>query len=161
MLREGVESKMNPYDLYAIETALKIREEHGGTVRAISMGPPQAKETLIEAYMMGVDDCALLSDKAFAGSDALATGYALSGLIRVIGGFDLIICGKQTTDGDTAQVGPEVAEFLGIPYACNVTRIALIRRGALRVTVDMADYVQVQEKKLPDSCIVNSRNSSS
>jgi len=150
--REGVEAKMNPYDLYAIETAVRLREEYGGTVRAVTMGPLQAREILKEAFMMGADECALLSDKALAGADVLATSYALSGFIKKLGLFDLIICGKQTTDGDTAQVGAETAEFLDIPHASNVVRIVGVCGGLIRVEVDMSDCILVQD--IPFPCLL-------
>ena len=152
LMREGVETKMNPYDLYAIEASLKLKEEHGGSVTAITMGPAQAEEILRESYMMGVDECAMLSDRAFAGSDVLATSYALAGVVKKLGAFDLIVCGKQTTDGDTAQVGTELAEFLGIPHVSNVIRIIHKENSAIRVEVDMAESVQVQDIPLP--CLI-------
>ena len=108
--RAGVESKMNPYDLYALETALRLREEHGGSVTVLSMGPPQAQAVIREAFAMGADAGVLLSDRRFGGADVLATSYTLAQGVRRAGRFDLLICGKQTTDGDTAQVGPEIAE---------------------------------------------------
>ncbi len=114
--RSGVDSKMNPYDLYALETALRIKEQIGGSVAVVSMGPTQAQAVIKKAYMMGADEGYLVLDSKFVGSDVLATSFTLSQAIREMGGFDLIICGKQTTDGDTAQVGPELAEFLGIPH---------------------------------------------
>ena len=150
--REGIETKMNPYDLYAIETAIKLREELGGVVKAITMGPGQAAEILKEARMMGVDECFLLSDKALAGADVLATSYALAGVVRKLGAFDLIVCGKQTTDGDTAQVGAEMAEFLDIPHAANVSQIIRVEDGFIRVETDMVDYVQVQDILFP--CLI-------
>ena len=150
--REGIEAKMNPYDLYAIETALKLREQHGGVVTAITLGPLQSRDILKEAYMMGVDDCTFISDKSMAGADVLATSYALSGAIKKLGAFDLIICGKQTTDGDTAQVGAEIAEFLGIPHATNVIRIIQVEDALIRMEMDMGDYVQVQN--IPYPCLI-------
>lgn len=149
LLRDGVDSKMNPYDLYALETALRLREEHGGTVRVISMGPPQAEAAIREAYYMGADDGMLLSDRRFGGADVLATSYALSQGIRKMGGFDLILCGKQTTDGDTAQVGPEIAEFLGIPSVSNVRRILVAGDDAVTVEMDMQHDVEITSVKLP------------
>ena len=104
--RDGVDSKLNPYDLYAIETALRIREKTGGSVTALTMGPLQAEAVIREAYMMGVDEGFLISDKKFAGADVLATSYTLFMGIKTIGEFDIVVCGKQTTDGDTGQVGP-------------------------------------------------------
>jgi electron transfer flavoprotein beta subunit len=150
--REGIDTKLNPYDLFAIETAMKLKEEHGGTIKAITMGPIQAKEVLKEAFAMGVDEGAILSDKAFAGADVLATSYAISGGIMKLGQFDLIICGKQTTDGDTAQVGPEIAEYLDIPHVANVTEIINIDDNAIQVEMDMSDSVQIQEIQFP--CLI-------
>ena len=106
MKRMSGETRTNPYDLFALETALSIREKTGGTVTVLTMGPPQAEEMIRDAYTMGADEGVILSDRKFAGADVLATSYALAQGIQVIGGADLIICGRQTTDGDTAQVGP-------------------------------------------------------
>lgn len=106
MKRMSGETRTNPYDLFALETALMIREKTGGTVTVLTMGPPQAEEMIRDAYTMGADEGVILSDRKFAGADVLATSYALAQGIQVIGGADLIICGRQTTDGDTAQVGP-------------------------------------------------------
>lgn len=150
--REGIEAKINPYDLYAIETALRIREQHGGCVTALTMGPFQAQEILKEAYSMGVDECILLSDRAFAGADVLATSYALSQAIKVLGDFDLIICGKQTTDGDTAQVGAEIAEFLDVPHGTNVSRIINIEQNMARIEMDMIDSFLIQDIYFP--CLI-------
>ena len=126
LLRNGADSKMNPYDLYALETALKIREEVGGTISVISMGPPQAMTVIREAFAMGVDRGALLSDRRFGGADVLATSYTIAQGIKKMGDFDLILCGKQTTDGDTAQVGSEVSEWLNIPSVSNVKKISKV-----------------------------------
>ena len=150
--REGIDAKLNPYDLFAIETALKLKEEHGGTIKAITMGPAQAETILREAYAMGVDEGAMLSDRAFAGSDVLATSYALSGGIKKLGQFDLIICGKQTTDGDTAQVGPEIGEYLDIPHVANVIEIIHIEDNVIRVAMDMSDSVEIQD--IPFPCLI-------
>ena len=121
--REGVEAKLNPYDLFAIEAAMTLAEKTaGGQVTAVSMGPPQARNALLEAIYMGAEQAVLISDNRFAGSDVLATAYTLSQAISA-NGYDLIICGKQTTDGDTAQVGAELAEFLGIPHATGILSI--------------------------------------
>ncbi len=150
--RDGVDSKLNPYDLYALETALRIRQAHGATVKAISMGPPQAEQVLREAYMMGVDESVLLTDRRFAGADVLATAYALSQGIRQGGTPDLIICGKMTTDGDTAQVGPEIAEFLGIPHVANVLRILEVGADAVTVEMDMAATVEIARVRYP--CLI-------
>lgn len=121
--REGIPSIINPEDRHAIEAALNIREKHGGVVTVMTMGPPQAMDALREALSMGADEAVLLSDRKFAGADTLATAYTLSrGIIR-LGGFDIIIGGRQAIDGDTAQVGPQLAGFLDIPqitYVCDI-----------------------------------------
>jgi len=147
--RDGVDSKMNPYDLYALETALKIKEERGGLIKVITMGPPQAKDVIREAFMMGADEGALVSDRKFAGADVLATSYTISQGVKKMGEFDLIICGKQTTDGDTAQVGPEMAEYLGIPHIANVLKIIEIKDKSIIVEMDMADTIEVAEIQFP------------
>ena len=133
LLRNGADSKMNPYDLYALETALKIREEVGGTISVISMGPPQAMAVIREAFAMGVDRGALLSDRRFGGADVLATSYTIAQGIKKMGDFDLILCGKQTTDGDTAQVGSEVSEWLNIPSVSNVKKISKVESDAITI----------------------------
>jgi len=150
--RAGVESKMNPYDLYALETALQIREKLGGTITAITMGPPQAEAVIREAYMMGVDRGFLLTDRRFAGADVLATSYTLSQGIKVIGEYDLIICGRQTTDGDTAQVGPAIAEYLDIPHVAWISRINEVSETSLVVEQNLADSVEVVEVGYP--CLI-------
>jgi len=123
LIREGVPSIINPFDENAIEAALQLKEKLGGTVTVISMGPPQAAEALRTTIAMGVDEAILVSDRAFAGSDTWATSYTLSQTIRKIGKFDLILCGKQAIDGDTAQVGPGIAEWLGIPQVTFASKI--------------------------------------
>lgn len=123
LIREGVTSIVNPFDLYAIEEALRIKEKLGGTVTALSMGPPQAEAVLREAISMGVDRGVLISDRAFAGSDTWATSYTLAMALRKIGDYDLILCGKQASDGDTAQVGPGIATQLDLPQITYVRKI--------------------------------------
>lgn len=147
--RDGVDSKMNPYDLYALETALRMKELHGGTITALTMGPKQAEAVLREAHMMGVDEGVLVSDRKFAGADVLATSYTLSQAIRSIGEFDVILCGKQTTDGDTAQVGPEIAEYLDIPHIANVIKIVRYEEDRIVVEMDMPTTVEVAAVKYP------------
>ncbi len=115
LIREGVESIVNPDDLLAIEAGVRLREAHGGRVTALSMGPPQAIDALREAIAMGADEAILLTDKAFAGADTLATSYTLGTAIKRLGGFDLVLCGHQAIDGDTAQIPPQVAELLDLP----------------------------------------------
>lgn len=123
MIREGVQSIINPLDLYAIEAAVQLREEHGGRVSVISMGPPNVEKALREAIAMGCDDAALITDRAFAGADTWSTSYVLAKAIGKLGGFDLIICGERATDGDTGQVGPNVASKLDVPLATYVSGI--------------------------------------
>lgn len=137
--RNGVDSKINPYDLYAIETALTLTEKFGGSVESITMGPPQAKAVIAETVCMGAQKGTVLTDRKFAGADVLATAYTLSQGIRKSGEFDLIICGKQTTDGDTAQVGAEVAEYLGIPNVSNVLSVDDVKDGKVYLTAGLDD----------------------
>ena len=150
--RDGIDSKMNPYDLYAIETAVCIKEKQDAAVSVITMGPPQAEAVIKEAYMMGVDSGCLLTDRKFAGADVLATAYALSQGIKQMGPYDLIICGKMTTDGDTAQVGPEIAEYLSIPHVANVRKIHALKETSIVVEMNMAESVEIQEVLLP--CLI-------
>ncbi len=147
--RDGIQSKMNPYDLYAIETALNLTEKFGGTVEVITMGPPQAKTVISEAICMGVKQGTVLSDRRFAGADVLATAYTVSQGIKKSGDFDLIICGKQTTDGDTAQVGAEVAEFLELPNVANVLSVKDMDQDKIVVTASQDDKVVEMSVKLP------------
>lgn len=147
--RDGVDTKMNPYDLYALEAALDIKEEKGGKVKVISMGPPQAMDAIREAYMMGADEGALISDRKFAGADVLATAYTISQGVRKMSPYDVILCGKQTTDGDTAQVGPEMAEYLGIPHVANVIDIIEVKNRSIVVTMDMPNTIEKVEVQYP------------
>lgn len=123
LMREGVASIINPFDMYAIEEALRLKARLNGKVIALTMGPPQADAALREAISMGVDEGILVSDRAFAGSDTWATSYTLAMAIRKIGAFDLIVCGKQASDGDTAQVGPGIATHLDLPQITYVRKI--------------------------------------
>lgn len=150
--RDGVDSKMNPYDLFALETALRIKQETNAILKVITMGPPQAKQVIEESFMMGADEGAIISDRKFAGADVLATSYTISQGIKKIGNPQIIICGKQTTDGDTAQVGPEIAEFLNIPHVTNVTKILDIKEESIVVEVDMPNTLEVCEVKYP--CLI-------
>jgi len=149
LIRDGVPSIINPFDMYAIEEALRLREKHGGTVTAVTMGPPQAAEALKEAVAMGVDEAVLISDRAFAGADTWATSYALAKGIRKTGNFDLVIAGKQAIDGDTAQVGPETAEMLGIPFVAYIRRIEKVDSGRMIVERMMDEGYDVVETSLP------------
>jgi len=133
LVREGVASIINPFDVYAIEEALRLKEKHGGSTAVLTMGPPQAVEALREAISLGIDEAYLVSDKAFAGSDTLATAYALSFAIRKLGGADVILMGRQAIDGDTGQVGPGVAENLGLPHVTDIRKIEEIADGRIVV----------------------------
>ncbi|HMK57288.1 MAG TPA: electron transfer flavoprotein subunit beta/FixA family protein [Dissulfurispiraceae bacterium] len=148
LIREGIPSIINPYDLHAIEAALQVREKIGGKVTVITMGPPQAEEALREAISMGADEVRLISDRAFAGSDTWATSYTLSKAIEKLG-CDIIFCGKQAIDGDTAQVGPEIAEFLDIPHIAYVKKIDDIGSSFIRVQRLMDDGYDVVESRVP------------
>ncbi len=123
LMREGVESIINPFDMYAIEEAIRLRERLGGTVTALTMGPPQAEAALREAIAMGVNQGILVSDRAFAGSDTWATSYTLSKALQKIGDYTIVLFGKQASDGDTAQVGPGVATHLDLPQITYVRKI--------------------------------------
>jgi electron transfer flavoprotein beta subunit len=131
MVRDGVESIVNPLDLYAIETALQLKEKYGGSVNVLSMGPPSAQKAIREAIAMGCDDGILLTDRKFAGSDTWATAYTLAEAIRKIGKYDLVVCGERATDGDTGQVGPGIASFLDISLATYVSRVEDVEEGSL------------------------------
>ena len=148
LMREGVPSMINPYDLHALEAALQLREQHGGRVTVITMGPPQAEEALRESLALGADDVRLISDRAFAGSDTWATAYTLFKAIEKLGA-DLILCGKQAIDGDTAQVGPEIAEFMDIPHVAYVRRIEAVTGTSIRVQRMMDEGHDVVESPLP------------
>lgn len=149
IIREGVEAIINPFDMYAVEEGLRLKDKTGGKVTVLSMGIPSVAELLKETIGLGVDDAVLLSDRAFAGADSLATSYALSMGIRKIGDYDLIICGKQATDGDTAQVGPSLAEKLGIPHTTYVRKIEEIGDGFIRCQRMTEDGYEVIEMPLP------------
>jgi len=137
MIREGVASITNPFDEYAVEEALLLKEKHGGEVHVISMGPPQAVEVLKNALAVGADKVYLVSDKAFAGADTLATAYTLAKTIQtVVGDVDLVICGKQAIDGDTAQVGPGLATRLGIPQLTYVSKVKEIDPAKGKIVVE-------------------------
>ena len=151
LMREGVESIVNPFDEYALEEALRLKDRAGAHVTVVSMGPPQAMAVLREALARGADDAFLVSSRAFGGADTLATSYTLAMAIRkACGGEtpDLVLFGKQAIDGDTAQVGPGVSEFLGVPLVTYVKEIAA-SKGAFRVTTLMDDGEHVIEGRFP------------
>ena len=151
--RDGIKSKMNPYDLYAIELALSLTEKYGGSTEVLTMGPPQAKSIITEAVSMGAKCGTVLSDRNFAGADVLATAYTISQGIKKCGDFDIIICGKQTTDGDTAQVGAEVSEFLGIPNVSNVMKITDVCDDNIRLTASLDNKIVEMSVKMP--CLIS------
>ena len=156
LVRDGVASIINPFDMYAIEEGIRLRERFEGKVTVITMGPPQAEAALREAISLGVDEGILLSDRAFAGSDTLATSYALAMGIKKLGDFDIILCGKQAIDGDTAQVGPGISVWLGIPQAAFVKKIdAEIEKEVKvfkveRMTEEGADVLEI-----PVPCMIS------
>lgn len=149
IIRENVPAIINPFDTYAIEEAVKIKEKIGAEVIGLSMGILAAKEMLKEAISLKVDRAVLLTDRKFAGADTLATSYALSKGVEKIGSFNLIICGKQATDGDTAQVGPSLAVSLNIPYVTNVSKIIDINEERLHCIKITDDGYEEIEVKLP------------
>jgi len=149
LIRQGIENIINPFDTYALEEGVRLKERYGGEVTAVSMGPPQAAEALREAISLGADGAVLLSDSSFAGADTLATSYTLSRAIDTLGQYDIVICGRQTIDGDTGQVGPELAEMLGIPFVAYVSQIEEIADGYMRVQRLVEEGHEVIETSLP------------
>lgn len=152
MIREGVESIVNPLDLYAIEIALQLKESYGGKVIVLSMGPLNAEKAIREAIAMGCDDGFLISDRAFAGSDTWATSYTISHAIRKLGNFDLIITGVRATDGDTGQVGPGIAAFLNLPLSTFTSKIVKIDDG--KITVERLTEDGYEILRLPLPCLL-------
>jgi len=145
--RDGVPSIINPDDKTAIEAALQMKELHGAQVTVITMGPPQAEKALREALAMGADEAFLLTDRAFGGSDTLATSTIVAAAIRKLGA-DVVFCGRQAIDGDTAQVGPQIAEHLGIPQITYAAAISYHgETGALTVKRQFEDRYQMLEVK--------------
>lgn len=154
--RAALPAIFNPEDLNALEQALQIKEQHPDTtITVLTMGPPRAAEILREAIFRGADTGIVLTDRAFAGADTLATSYALSAAIRKIGKFDLIIAGRQAIDGDTAQVAPQVAEKLGLPQVTYAEKIEKIENGKVTVTRRIESGVEVVEAPLPLVVTVN------
>jgi electron transfer flavoprotein beta subunit len=149
LIRDGIENIINPLDAYAIEEAVRLRERFGGKVTAISMGPPQTETALREAISLGVDEGILLSDPAFAGADTWATSYTLSVAVRKLEQTDLVICGRQTLDGDTGHVGPQLAEILAQPFVAYVSGIEEVADGGMRVRRMVEDGYEIIESPLP------------
>lgn len=155
LIREGVKSITNPFDEYAIEEALLWKEKYGGEVIVISMGPPQAMAVLKDAIARGANKAYLISDRAFGGADTLATAYTLSKVIEMLGGVDLIFCGKQAIDGDTGQVGPGIACRLNFSLLTYVSKIKEINVDAKKIVVErfLENGRQIIETSLP--CVVS------
>ncbi|MBI5717744.1 MAG: electron transfer flavoprotein subunit beta/FixA family protein [Burkholderiales bacterium] len=154
IMRQGVPAIVNPYDLFALEEALRLKDRFGGRVTMLCMGPPQAEDALRKCVSFGASDAILVTDRAFAGADTLATSYALAAAIRKIGSeqaVDLVFTGKQTIDGDTAQVGPGVARRLGLNLLTYVSRIVELDLDARRLKVERRAEggVQLLETTLP------------
>lgn len=149
VIREGVDSIINPLDLYAIETAIELSHKQSGETIAISMGPAKAESALKEAISMGIDSGILVSDKDFAGSDTWATSYILAEAIKKIGNFDLIICGERATDGDTGQVGPGIASFLELPVATYVSKIEHFDKKYCRLYRLVENGYEILDVELP------------
>ncbi len=149
LVREGIQSIINPFDMYAIEEAVRLKEQHGGVTTVLTMGPPQAESALREALAMGIDEAILVSDRAFAGSDTLATSYTLARAIRKCGPFSLILCGKQASDGDTAQVGPGISTYLEIPQVTYVKKIESFTESVARVERMTEEGFEILETPLP------------
>lgn len=148
LIRQGVPSIVNPYDKNAVEAALQLKQKYGGKVTVITMGPPQAKDALKECLSMGADNAILISDRAFSGADTLATSYTLAEAIRKLGKYDIIFCGKQAIDGDTAQVGPEIAEHLDIAQVTYVAKMD-VYGGMARVEREHEEGYEIIDVKLP------------
>jgi electron transfer flavoprotein beta subunit len=149
LIREGIESIINPDDRHAVEAAVGIKEDAGGKVTVLSMGPPQAIDAVSEAMGMGADEGILVTDRAFAGADTWATSTTLGKAVERVGKFDLVICGRQAIDGDTAQIGPQVADYLKIPHVTYVFDIESIGKKSLVVKRRLEDGYERIECTLP------------
>ncbi len=154
LIREGVESIINPFDLYAIEEAIRLKEKYGGKITAISMGPPQVEKALREAVAIGIDEILLLTDRKFAGADTWVTSLTLSEAVKKLGDYDLLLFGQQAIDGDTAQVGPGVATHLGIPQTAFVKKIESVENNKIIVQRLMEDGYDRIEMTLPAAITV-------
>ena len=149
LLREGVGSIMNPDDRHGLEAAVRLKEAHGGRIVALSMGPAQAVDVISEAIGMGADEGILLNDSAFAGADTWATSATLGKAIEKIAKYDLVICGRQAIDGDTAQIGPQVAEYLGLPQVTYAFDVEAVGERTLTVKKRVEDGYEMVECDLP------------
>jgi electron transfer flavoprotein beta subunit len=153
LIRDGLAATINPFDMYAIEESLNLKENYGGEVTVLSMGPPAAEHSLRYVLALGADNAVLLSDRAFAGADTLATSYSIAQGIRKIGGADVIFTGSKTVDGDTGQVGAGIAEFLDCPVVYYVTEVKAFEKGSIVVERLLEDRVQVLRVKTP--CVLS------
>ena len=149
LVRDGIPCIVNPFDEYAVEEALKIKQAYSGKVTVITMGPPQAADALRKCIAMGADEAVLVSDRAFAGSDTWSTSYTLAKAIEKLGKFDLILCGKQAIDGDTAQVGPGIGEHMKISQVTYVQKVLKYEEGKLTVERGVESGNELIETKLP------------
>ncbi len=147
--RGSAEAQINPFDLNALQAAVDIKNEVGGEITAMCMGPSGAEDSLKEAIARGADEGILLTDRAFAGADTWATSFILARAARKLANFDLILCGEMSVDGDTAQVGPQTAEFLGIPHVAFVWEIDICDKNSLEVRTDLWNSTYVKEMELP------------
>lgn len=147
--RAALPAIFNPEDLHALEIALQVKDQYGGSVTAVSMGPPKAGEVLRECLFRGADRAILITDRRAAASDTLATSYILSRAVRTIGHFDFVFCGRQAIDGDTAQVGPQLAEKLGIPQVTYLEKLVHIHQGVARIRRNVGNGWEVVDVRLP------------
>jgi electron transfer flavoprotein beta subunit len=149
ILKKNIDFKISLFDKCAIEEAVKIKEKKGGKVTVVTMGPLQAESILRDAMSVGIDKAILLTDIVFSGSDTFATSYILSSAIKKIGNYDIIICGKESYDVGTGQVGPEIAEMLNIPHISCVKNIKLIDNNIIRLEREMEDGIDLLESSTP------------
>jgi len=149
LVREGIESIINPDDRHALEAAADLKQKLGGRITVLSMGPPQAIDAVSEAMGMGADEGVLLTDRAFAGADTWATSTTLGMAVEKIGAFDLILCGRQAIDGDTAQIGPQLADYLGVPQVSYVMDIEEVGKRSITVKRRLEDGFERIECSLP------------
>jgi lactate dehydrogenase (NAD+,ferredoxin) subunit LctB len=156
LVRSAEFSYMNPFDLFALEMAVQLKKEHSGSISAVTMGPKISEEVLWEALTLGADRGVLLSDPRFSASDTLATSYGLGMGIRKIGKFDLILCGMRTTDGDTGQVGPQLAEELDLPYISAAEKVE-VEKGSFRVERVSDGFREVVEVSAPALLTISSK----
>jgi electron transfer flavoprotein beta subunit len=147
--RGALPTIFNPEDLHALETALEVRDEYGGTVTVVTMGPPKAADVLRDCLFRGADRAILLTDRRAAASDTLATSYILAQAVKTIGRYDLVFCGRQAIDGDTAQVGPQCAEKLGIPQITYLEKLVSVHDRIARVRRSIGHGWEIVEAKLP------------